>query len=321
MVDLVGWSVSTFTLEVILPAGISFYTFQTFSYTIDVYRKKIHAEKSFMSFASYVSFFPQLVAGPIERASDLLVQFNKAREVTTSGFFIGVRLFGWGVFKKLFIADNLAKIVDPIFANPSSYDSLSLLIALYAFAFQIYCDFSGYSDMARGLAKMMGFELSVNFNLPYFSKSVSEFWTRWHITLSNWIRDYIYFPLGGSHGGKIFSSKNLIFAMVLSGLWHGAGWNFILWGGYNGVIMASEHTLKESRLTYWWRRRSSVLRIIVTFHLICFGWLLFRVSSISELYNYIYSFFHNYTFFPRGFGLNNHDWLTLIEIIFSLILR
>ncbi|OAJ96153.1 MBOAT family O-acyltransferase [Vibrio bivalvicida] len=314
----IGWSLSPFTLEVILPAGISFYTFQTLSYTIDVYNRKITAEKNFINFSAYVAFFPQLVAGPIERAGNLLIQFHKSRVVTASCFFVGIRLFGWGVFKKLFIADNLANIADPVFANPSSYDSLSLLIALYAFSFQIYCDFSGYSDMARGLAKMMGFELSINFNLPYFSKSLREFWTRWHITLSNWIRDYIYFPLGGSRGSKLFTSKNLIIAMLLSGLWHGAGWNFIFWGAYNGVIMASEYILKDSWLTSWWRQRSATLRVIVTFHIVCFGWLLFRVNSVGEVYTYLYSFISGLERYTTELVLDNHDWLTLIDRVFEL---
>jgi alginate O-acetyltransferase complex protein AlgI len=238
-----GLSASPLFLDVILPAGISFYTFQTLSYTIDVYKGKIKAEKNFVNFSAYVAFFPQLVAGPIERAENLLVQINKTRKICISDFFIGLRLFGWGLFKKIVVADNLAAISDPIFSNPGAYDSISLVFAVYAFAFQIYCDFSGYTDMARGLAKMMGFNLSINFNLPYFSTSITDFWRRWHITLSSWIRDYIYIPLGGNRKGKTRMYANLLTAMFLCGLWHGAGLNYIIL--YGGYIMALYSLLKR----------------------------------------------------------------------------
>jgi alginate O-acetyltransferase complex protein AlgI len=288
-----GIEVSPFFLDVALPAGISFYTFQTLSYTIDVYRKDIRAEKNFVNFAAYVAFFPQLVAGPIERAGNLLVQINSVRTINISNFFVGVRLFGWGAFKKVVIADNLSNLVDPIFANPASYDSTSLIIAIYGFAFVIYCDFSGYSDMARGLAKMIGFDLSINFNLPYFSKNLTEFWRRWHITLSNWIRDYVYIPLGGNRNGNIRTYVNLIGAMTICGLWHGAGLNFIIWGAYNGSILAIERLTKDSSFTARYRLLPDTLRIFITFNIVCFGWLLFRSENLAAFNLYLTAIFQN----------------------------
>jgi len=306
MLEPFGVSVDSFVIDVILPAGISFYTFQTLSYTIDVYWGKTKAEKNFISFAAYVAFFPQLVAGPIERANNLLVQINSRREIILSDFFVGLRLFGWGVFKKVVVADNLGKIVDPIFAQPESYDSISLVIAIYAFAFQIYCDFSGYTDMARGLARMMGFNLSLNFNLPYFSKNLTEFWRRWHITLSDWIRDYVYIPLGGNRQGKFRTYKNLIFTMALCGLWHGAGVNYILWGVYNGAILALEKSTADSALTRFWHNRSVLLRMFVNFNMVCFGWLLFRSENMAQFKNYCLSMINNIPDFPSGvFGVGS----------------
>lgn len=293
-----GVTVSPFMIDVILPAGISFYTFQTLSYTIDVYWGKTKAEKSLINFAAYVAFFPQLVAGPIERASNLLVQINKKREILLSDFFVGLRLFGWGIFKKVVVADNLGKIVDQVFAQPASYDSVSLVIAVYAFAFQIYCDFSGYTDMARGLARMMGFNLSINFNLPYFSRNLTDFWRRWHMTLSNWIRDYVYIPMGGNREGEFRTYKNLIITMALCGLWHGAGFNYILWGVYNGVILALEKFLATTSLTRFWHNRSVFTRIFVNFHVICFGWILFRSEDMGHFFSYISSMLHNSVVVP-----------------------
>ena len=315
----VGFDVSPVFLNFVLPAGISFYTFQTLSYTIDVYRKTCEAEKNPVNFAAYVAFFPQLIAGPIERANDLLVQFSRSRVITIEGFVIGLRLFMWGVFKKLFIADNLGNIVDPVFASPSNFDTITLIIALYAFAFQIYCDFSGYTDMARGLAKTMGFELSINFNLPYFSKSLSDFWRRWHITLGSWIRDYVYIPLGGSRCSNWKVYRNLLLTMALCGLWHGAGLNFILWGIYNGAIMAAERLFKDTKLTSFWHKMPNALRVFICFNVVCFGWLLFRSPDLHVFYIYCTSIVKN---FPTAYGLQDAaNWSELIEAMNESFLK
>ena len=301
-----GFHPSITLLELILPPGISFYTFQTMSYSIDIYRRKIKHEDNLVDFACYVAFFPQLIAGPIERAGDLLPQFKKSDSValTLTGFALGVRLFCWGLFKKLFVADNLAMIADTVFDDPGKFDSLSLLVAVYAFSFQIYCDFSGYSDMARGLGKMMGIELSINFNLPHFSTSVRDFWRRWHITLSTWLRDYIYIPLGGSRKGLSRTIYNLILTMFLCGLWHGAGWNFILWGVYNGVLMSMERLFENHSFTRAWRSWPTIIRVATTFHLVIFGWIIFRAQNMEILGVYLSRLFdlnviletaHNFT--------------------------
>jgi len=221
---------SVWTLNVILPVGISFYTFQTMSYSLDIYYKKLKPTKDFISFASFVSFFPQLVAGPIERASNLLPQILTRRVFKYEQGVQGLRLILWGMFKKVVIADSLGIRVDRIFENYQSMDGSVLLLGLVYFSFQIYCDFSGYSDIAIGTAKLFGIELMSNFKFPYFSRDIGEFWRRWHISLSSWFRDYLYIPLGGSKGGKWMSIKNIFIIFIVSGFWHGANWTFILWG-------------------------------------------------------------------------------------------
>ena len=217
-------------LDIILPVGISFYTFQTMSYSIDVYRGDLPAERDFIDLALYVSFFPQLVAGPIERSTNLLHQFKTYHDFDAKRVSSGLRLMVYGFFKKVVIADRLAVIVDTVYNNPSGYDGVYYIIATVAFAIQIYCDFSGYSDIARGSARIMGFELMHNFDRPYFSKSVTEFWRRWHISLSSWFRDYLYFPLGGSRKGYFRTLLNLFIIFLASGLWHGDSWTFVIWG-------------------------------------------------------------------------------------------
>lgn len=239
-----GIAVSDWTLDVILPVGISFYTFQSMSYTIDVYRRDVEPTDKLSTVATYLAFFPQLVAGPIERASHLLPQFQRPRERIFGDWHTALWLIGWGLFKKIVIADNLAETVNTVFgpydgANPSGMvpdDGLRLLVGVYAFALQIYGDFSGYTDMARGLGRLLGFDLMLNFRLPYFAISPSDFWKRWHISLSSWLRDYLYIPLGGNRGGTGMMYRNLMVTMILGGLWHGAAWNFVLWGVYHGGI-------------------------------------------------------------------------------------
>ena len=270
-----GAPIQLSTLEIILPVGISFYTFQTMSYTIDVYRGDLDTTRDFVAFALFVSFFPQLVAGPIVRASELLPQVEQDRRVTGEDFREGLRLIGWGLFKKVFIADNLAvHVVDPILDPSLGLGGVTLLLGIYGFALQIYCDFSGYSDVAVGSARCMGFRMRPNFDLPYFATSPKEFWAGWHISLSTWLRDYLYVPLGGNRGGH--THRNLILTMLLGGLWHGAAWKFIVWGAYHGALLV------------WFRRRPPMarwpwaLRVVAFFHFTCLGWLIFRARDLSD---------------------------------------
>jgi len=284
--DFFGYGVSLARLDFLLPVGISFYTFQTMSYTIDIYKGHLEEEKSFIKFAVFVSFFPQLVAGPIVRASQFLPQLHGARQVSATQFNVGITLILQGLFKKIVIADLLAALaVDAAFENPAGYSSFDLYLALCAYAYQIYNDFSGYSDIAIGSAQLLGFQLPENFNGPYLARGMKEFWSRWHISLSTWLRDYLYIPLGGSRRGESRTYFNLMATMLLGGLWHGAAMNFVLWGAYHGFLLVLTHrfpTLLEGSLTqsnkFGVRR---ILRTIFTFHLILFGWLLFRISSMS----------------------------------------
>lgn len=246
----VGWAVPDWTVHVVLPLGISFHTFQGISYTLDVYRRKIPAVQSFVDFALFVAFFPQLVAGPIVRAVEFLPQMASPPSVSSAHVLEGMHWFLLGLFKKVFLADRLAQFVDVVFARPAGFDPATHRWAVLAYAAQIYCDFSGYSDMAVGCAKWFGFELPQNFNFPYLSGSIAEFWRRWHISLSTWMRDYLYVPLGGSRRGTARTYANLLATMTLCGLWHGASWNYILWGFYNGVLLALHRVYDQ-----WVRRR------------------------------------------------------------------
>ena len=266
----------------LLPIGISFYTFQTMSYSIDVYRKNFRIEKHFGKFALYVSFFPQIIAGPIERASHLLHQLNKKElAFRISNLKDGLLLFIWGLFKKVVVADNLRVLVDHVFNNENHQNSGSILFALFAFTVQLYADFSGYSDMAIGTSKMLGINLNINFRTPYFSKSITEFWRRWHITLSTWLRDYVFFPLGGSQVSNVITLRNILIVFLLSGLWHGASWNFIIWGGVHGVIVVIEKIMKRDReiKNHFFR----ITRIFFTFIIIVFTMLPFRATNFNQL--------------------------------------
>jgi alginate O-acetyltransferase complex protein AlgI len=243
-----GWPVPDWTVHVILPLGISFHTFQGISYTLDVYHRKVQAVSSFADFALFVAFFPQLVAGPIVRAIDFLPQMVTPPRVSSAQVIEGLHWFLLGLFKKVFLADRLAQFVDQVFANPAAFDAVSQRWAVLAYAGQIYCDFSGYSDIAIGCAKWFGFELPQNFNFPYLASSIADFWKRWHISLSTWMRDYLYIPLGGSRRGSVRTYLNLVVTLTLCGLWHGASWNYVLWGFYNGVLLAL-HRLYDRCLT------------------------------------------------------------------------
>ena len=278
-----GLEVSAPTLAIVLPVGISFYTFQTMSYTIDVYRRALAPCDSPLDFALYVAFFPQLVAGPIERAGHLLPQLADpdARRPDLSGW----ALIAIGAFKKVVIADNLAPLVEAVYAAPEQAHAPALWFATYAFAFQIYCDFSGYSDIAVGVARLMGFDLVQNFRAPYASAGPAEFWRRWHISLSSWLRDYLYIPLGGNRSGPARARINLMLTMLLGGLWHGAAWNYVLWGAWHGLLLV----LFRGRFWDALRERTAAVRPLVTavrwlvfFHLVCLGWALFRAESLAD---------------------------------------
>ncbi|MCD0459989.1 MBOAT family O-acyltransferase [Roseiconus lacunae] len=283
-----GVKVSPPLIHFVLPVGISFYTFQTLSYTIDVYRRQLPATKNFFDFMLYVSFFPQLVAGPIERASHLLPQILKPRSLDAVMIYTGTQLVLVGFFKKMVIADNLAIVVNPVFKDASS-NGIAVVVATYAFALQIYCDFSGYTDIARGVARMMGFDLCQNFNLPYFATSPSDFWRRWHISLSSWFRDYVYVPLGGNRGGIRLGLRNLFVTMLLAGLWHGARWNFVLWGVYHGVLLVlfvlavKIFGFGAGSQSDGKRPFTALLKAVSFFQLTCVGWFLFRVDSLDSL--------------------------------------
>ncbi|MCA9167780.1 MAG: MBOAT family protein [Planctomycetales bacterium] len=295
LLQLSGISVHARTFNIILPVGISFYTFQTLSYTVDVYLGRIRAEQSLLTYATYLSMFPQLVAGPIERASNLLPQLNQPTTIDLERIWRGFYLMSWGLFKKVVIADNMATIVDTAFATPAANGTVYLL-GIYAFAIQIYGDFSGYTDIARGTAKVIGFEFPLNFRQPYLSLNPSEFWRRWHISLSTWLRDYLYILLGGNRHGEIRTYVNLMITMVLGGLWHGAAWTFVCWGVFHGAILAIHRILRRpleflgqrfQQAPYLWL----AVRWLAFFHLTCLGWLLFRAESMAQVQEMLTSIF------------------------------
>ena len=291
------------TLNIILPVGISFYTFQTLSYTIDVYRQKLEPTKDVFAFAAFVSFFPQLVAGPIERATNLLPQFYVKRQFNYSKAVDGLRQILWGLFKKIVIADNCAQFSNLIFDNYTDYSGSTLMIGAVFFAFQIYCDFSGYSDIAIGTSRLFGFNLKQNFAFPYFSRDIAEFWRRWHISLSTWFRDYLYIPLGGSRGSLLNKLRNVFVIFIVSGFWHGANWTFIVWGGLNALYFLPLLIFKINRVNTNIVAEESVLPsfkeffgMLITFFLTVIAWVFFRSNSISEAIDYIHKLF-DITFF------------------------
>jgi len=269
------------TLNVILPVGISFYTFQAMSYTIDVYRSNIDGERSFLRFATYISFFPQLVAGPIVRASEFLPQLREDLAFSWANLLEGAVLVTWGFVLKSLVADSIALFVDPRFGNPQAFGSLDWSLTVLFYAFQIYGDFAGYSLIAIGIAKILGFDFPTNFKLPYLSTSFSDFWSRWHISLSTWLRDYLYIPLGGNRCGKARTYVNLILTMVLGGLWHGASWNFVIWGLIHGTLLCLQRLLGFSK-TRPGDGIFSVLRCLLVFFCVCAAWIFFRASSLDD---------------------------------------
>lgn len=291
--SLLGVELHNTTLNLILPVGISFYTFQALSYSIDVYRGKLNATHDIISFFAFISFFPQLVAGPIERATNLLPQLQNRRVFDYSTAVDGTRQILWGLFKKMVIADNCADIVDKVWADYSSQSSVMLVIGAILFAFQIYGDFSGYSDIAIGTAKLFGIKLMRNFNVPYFSRDIAEFWRRWHISLNTWFVDYIYIPLGGSREGKWKSFRNTMVIFLVSGLWHGANWTYVTWGAFHAfcflplLLMGKNRRFRDNvadgRLL---PSLQDVARILGTFALAVFGWIIFRANSLKEFADY-----------------------------------
>ena len=292
--SLFGVEISAGSLNIILPVGISFYTFQTLSYSIDVYRRKLKHTDDFIAFSAFVCFFPQLVAGPIERATNLLPQFLKARKFNYDQAADGMRQILWGLFKKVVVADNCAVFVNAIFDNPDPLSGSTLFMGAVLFAFQIYCDFSGYSDIAIGTSRLFNINLKQNFATPYFSRNIGEFWRRWHISLSTWFRDYLYIPLGGSQGGTWNKIRNVFLIFVVSGFWHGASWNFIVWGGLNALyflpLLLTKNnrnhlnTVAEGSLfpTY-----KEILSIGLTFFLTVIAWVFFRADTLTEAVHYL----------------------------------
>ena len=317
----IGISLHISTLSLLLPVGISFYTFQALSYTIDVYRGKLPVTRDIVSFFAFVSFFPQLVAGPIERATNLLIQFERPRSFEYNDAVDGIRQMMWGFFKKILIADNCALVVDDIFGNYGNYPASTLLLGAVLFSFQIYGDFSGYSDIAIGTAKLIGIQLRQNFRYPYFSLDIAEFWRRWHISLNTWFVDYVYIPLGGSHNGFFRHIRNILIIFFLSGLWHGANWTFVAWGVYHGLLCIALLILKKYvkiRLI-----PSNVVSMLVTFGFVVIGWILFRAENISMALDYIYDLFSSSLFrVPKVSGANNVSaLLSLIFITCMLVIE
>ncbi len=299
-----GYEISNlWSLNIVLPVGISFYTFQTMSYSLDIYYGKLKPTKDFISFATFVAFFPQLVAGPIERASNLLPQILSNRKFNYMQGVEGIRLILWGMFKKVVIADSLAWRVDYNFDNYATLDGGTLFLGLIYFSIQIYCDFSGYSDIAIGTAKLFGIELRSNFKYPYFSKSIGEFWRKWHISLSSWFRDYIYIPMGGSMNGKLKTIRNVFIVFIISGLWHGANWTFIAWGFINAIFYIPTFILNKNvqlKVNYIDKSRGfhsfiKFYKILQTYLLITFTWVFFRSNSLLESINYVSLMFSKFS--------------------------
>jgi alginate O-acetyltransferase complex protein AlgI len=289
-----GKEIAPNTLNIILPVGISFYTFQTLSYTIDVYKRKLEPTRDFIAFAAFVSFFPQLVAGPIERATNLLPQFYKRREFNYSNAVDGLRQILWGLFKKVVIADNCAQFVNTIFDNHIDYSASTLLLGAVFFALQIYGDFSGYSDIAIGTSRLFGFNLKQNFAFPYFSRDIAEFWRRWHISLSTWFRDYVYIPIGGSRGSRFIQLRNVFVIFIVSGFWHGANWTFIVWGLLNAIYFLPLLLLNKNRVNTNVVAQNRIIPSIkelmqmsVTFFITVLAWVFFRAENISHAMDYL----------------------------------
>jgi alginate O-acetyltransferase complex protein AlgI len=278
-----GFKVNRTYLNIVLPPAISFYIFESLSYVIEIHQRHLPTTTKFRHYALFIAYFPKLVAGPIERPGVLIPQLERPRTITVEFFTRGCFLILLGLFKKIVVADGLAPTVDSVFDSFETPNAGAIILGTYAFALQIYCDFSGYTDIARGVSKLFGIELSQNFRFPYFSSNASEFWRRWHISLSSWLRDYLYIPLGGNRAGPIRTKINLMITMLLGGLWHGAAWNFILWGAYQGGLLIVNGLFKPLQLKGWSAVVGRVLATVVFFQFVCYGWLLFRANSFDQI--------------------------------------
>ena len=322
MIGSLGFNANPLLLKLILPVGISFYTFHGLSYVIDIYYKRISAERNFIDYSLFVSYFPLLVAGPIERATHLLPQVKKVRKFDFEQAKSGVYQILWGLFKKVVIADTCATYANAIFDNFQNMNSFSLLLGAFYFAFQIYGDFSGYSDIALGVSKLFGIELLRNFNFPYFSRDIAEFWRRWHISLSSWFRDYVYIPLGGSKGSKTKQIRNVFIIFLLSGFWHGANWTFLAWGAINAMFFLPLLLLKKNRsnldsvsIELSFNSIKVISQIVFTFIITCFAWIFFRSPSIGSAVNYIERIFTQGEFAKQYLKNERYNYEILILIV------
>ncbi len=321
-----GYELGVSSLNIILPVGISFYTFQTLSYTIDVYRGKLQPTKDFIAFSAFVCFFPQLVAGPIERASNLLPQFHRGRVFIYGKAVDGMRQILWGLFKKVVIADNCARFANEIFNNHEDYSGSTLFLGALFFTFQIYGDFSGYSDIAIGVSRLFGFDLKQNFAFPYFSRDIAEFWRRWHISLSTWFRDYLYIPLGGSRGGTWMKVRNTFIIFIVSGFWHGANWTFIVWGALNAVYFLplllsnrNRNNMEVVAANRWFPSFRELLQMGITFFLTVLAWIFFRAESLSVALNYVKHMFSDLYKYGEFFRLKPYATVLILISVFLLI--
>ena len=334
MFALFGYTMkSTWTLHVVLPVGISFYTFQTMSYSFDVYQRKLKPTRDFLSFAAFVSFFPQLVAGPIERATNLLTQILKERKFDYKQSVDGIKLILWGLFKKVVIADSIGPIVDDIFSNYSTYPASTLILGVTLFSFQVYGDFSGYSDIAIGTSKLFGIELMSNFKFPNFSRNVAEYWQRWHVSLSTWFRHYVYIPLGGSRGSKLKSIRNISIIFLISGFWHGANWTFIFWGGFHALafipvfLMGRNAIYKDSVVAENTMLPSlaELGQLLLTFGIVTFSRIFFRSESITDAFGYIDRIFTDLSYssynHPMGYRMMDYYLLIILFVIYEWLIR
>ena len=324
-----GHPVKSESLHIILPVGISFYTFQSLSYGIDVYKRKMEPTKKLLAFLAFVSFFPQLVAGPIERAAHLLPQFLRKRHFDYANAVDGMRLILWGFFKKIVIADNCAPYVNDIFLNYQHYSGGTLIMGAVLFSFQIYGDFSGYSDIAIGVARLFGVNLMRNFRYPYFSVNIADFWQRWHISLTTWFRNYLYIPLGGNRGSRWFKIRNVFIVFLVSGLWHGAKWTFVFWGFINALFLLpllltnGDKNLTENRSETILPTFSELLRMLLTFVLVTFAWIFFRAENLTHAFHFIQSIFTNPVFFDIRSDLTYVDpiYPLLFYIVFLMLIE
>jgi D-alanyl-lipoteichoic acid acyltransferase DltB (MBOAT superfamily) len=336
MAKYFGWNYPIQSLRLVLPIGLSFHTFQSLSYVIEVYWGRQKVEKHIGIYALYVMFFPQLVAGPIERPQNLLHQFYEKHEFEYGRVINGLKLMVWGMFKKVVIADRIAPFVDKVYNNPSNFKGLPIIIATVLFAIQIYCDFSGYSDIAIGSAKVLGFNLMQNFKRPYFSKSITEFWQRWHISLSSWFRDYVYIPLGGNKVKLPRYVFNLFVTFLISGLWHGANWTFVIWGALNGLYIIIEKLIKRYGIRHLKRDKpflnnfiTKTLKVVYTFSLINFSWIFFRANNISDALYMVKNLFSNLKEWPTSnyllatissIDLKSYEFLKILIAILILLI-